>query len=96
MAKPEKSSFFLKAGLRCISEVNAPPVPVLEAGGELLRWSSSSCREEVFRGEPVTDMLSLSKPASILLSFSLVVVVKGGDVVRQACVKPAVVVVGEP
>lgn len=49
--------------------------------------------------EPVTEMLSLSKPVSILLllSLSLFVVVKGGDMVNVGCVpKLIVVVVGEP
>uniref|UniRef100_A0A1A9WCA7 Uncharacterized protein n=1 Tax=Glossina brevipalpis TaxID=37001 RepID=A0A1A9WCA7_9MUSC len=51
-------------------EVKAPPLPVFEEGGEQLRPSSSSFTEDDFRGDPVTEILSLSKPASILL-FSL-------------------------
>lgn len=76
--------------------MKAPPLPACDEGGEGLRCSSSSCIDEVFRGDPVTDILSLSNPASMLLSLSLVVVVKGGDVVKEWWAKPTDVVVGDP
>lgn len=82
--KLESISFFLGL-LRCMNDVNAPPVagewarsvcdsrPWLdENGGDGLRFSSSSV-ELARNGEPVTEMLSVSKLSSlILLSFSSV------------------------
>lgn len=73
--------------MRCINDVNAPPLPgeraasVCDGGsrpwcdgndGDGLRLSSSSV-ELARNGEPVTEMLSFSKLSSLrLLSFSSV------------------------
>lgn len=72
-----KSVFFKLFTFRLINEVNAPPLLALDdvfGNGDGLCRSSSSV-EFACKGEPVTEMLSFSKPSSTLfklLSFSSV------------------------
>lgn len=107
-AKPDKKSPFLKAvataalagsnavddgggGLvfRWMSAVKAPV-----GGGDGLRLSSSSAMIELARaGDPVTDMLSFSKPSSTLLLLSLSSANVGGGVICEELVSE---IFGEP
>lgn len=106
-AKPDKKSPpFLKAvataalagsnavddgggGFRWISAVKAPV-----GCGDGLRLSSSSATIELARaGDPVTDMLSFSKPSSTLLLLSLSSASVGGGVICEELVSD---IFGEP